>query len=199
MPPRAERVKPCLWDRLTDEDPQVPEESRAHMMVPPDRYLAAVLRDLLWLFSTRAHPLEMPIPTDSVPRSRARPRTAPPLREQSVTLADFPEVCRSVLRYGVPDLVGVLSAQLSLTQLAKEIEECIRLFEPRINPRTLSVKPVMLDTRMPSKPTPTSICFELKAEVWMEPFPESLQLNTVIDLETGHCELLALTHESKAA
>jgi predicted component of type VI protein secretion system len=168
------------------------------MMVTPERYLAAVLRDLLWLFSTRAHSLDTPIPPDCAPRTRARPRTAPSSSENVVTLAEYPEVCRSVFRYGVPDLVGVLSAQLSLVHLAKELEEAIRLFEPRINARTLSVKPVLLDPQRPSKPTATSICFELKGEVWMEPFPESLHLNTIIDLETGQCELLALTHESKA-
>lgn len=201
-PPRSERIKPCLLDRLTDDDPGTKEESRLQRVVPPERYLKSVLRDLLWLFSTRTHPADYPIPTDAPRCAVARRNTGSNAgRNQDRegagerVLSDYPEASRSVLAFGIPDLAGVTSAELVFSQLGKELEDAVRCFEPRINPKTLRMKPMLLADGQPDKPLATSICFELQADLWMEPIPEHLHLRTVIDLETGQCELLNAAHE----
>lgn len=56
------------------------------------------------------------------------------------SLDDYPEVKSSVLNYGVPDLTGRASILAAVQTRSDQIHEAIRLFEPRINPETLSVE-----------------------------------------------------------
>jgi type VI secretion system protein ImpF len=202
--PHTERIQPSLLERLTDYDPGVKEESRRQRVVPPERYVRSVVLDLLRLFNVRTHSLESLVLADDLPcatvRRQARGASLQnQARSADLVLADFPEVSRSVLTFGIPDLIGVLSTDLVVTQLARDLEDAVRFFEPRLNPRTLRIKPVLLDNGQSDKPTATSICFELVADVLMEPKPEHLHLKTVIDLETGQCELLETRHEPKVS
>lgn len=207
--PRSDRIKPCLLERLTDENPDVKEESRSQRVVTPERYLRSVARDILWLFGTRAHPPTMAIPDDPVQRARSRrlPMSAsgPASEPRERVLSDFPEVAQSVVGYGIPDLTGLQSANMSLGQLCKELEEVVRRFEPRVMPKTLSIRPILLKNGQPARPEgglaccpATSIGFEVRADVWMDPIPEHLHLRTIIDLDTGTCEMTPASHEPTA-
>lgn len=190
--PRHENIKPSLLDRLTDEDPASKEESRSQRVITPTRYLEAVLRDLRWLLNTRTHLLDTPV-TDKPVRSarlvKERAAAAPEL-----VLGDFPEVAKSVLVYGVPDLSGVMTANLIMGELSKTLEEAIRAFEPRVNPATLRVRPLADLGDRPEGGGWASVGFEIKADVLMDPIPEHLHLKTIIDLETGECQFADTTH-----
>lgn len=59
---------------------------------------------------------------------------------KSNQLDDFPEVARSVLNFGIPDLCGQSFEDDDLRWLEKRIEEAVYNFEPRVVPDTLSVK-----------------------------------------------------------
>jgi type VI secretion system protein ImpF len=46
-----DRLQPSLLDRLTDEEPDQPQESREKRVLSLNRLRESVLRDLAWLFN----------------------------------------------------------------------------------------------------------------------------------------------------
>ena len=110
-----EHLQPCLLDRLTDDVPGSAQESRAQRVVSHQRYRQGVLRDLEWLLNTGA-----PLPEDG-----------------RFKLRDFPEAQKSVLNYGMRHIAGLTAPNMDV--LCREMMEVIRVFEPRIDPATLSV------------------------------------------------------------
>ncbi|MFO1498152.1 MAG: type VI secretion system baseplate subunit TssE [Verrucomicrobiota bacterium] len=112
-----ERLQPCLLDRLTDEEPEKPDESRAQRVISHQKYRRGVLRDLGWLFNTDAY--------------------VQPPGVDNFHLKDYVEAHRSVINYGIRQLCGQTS--LDLARLQEDLAEAIRVFEPRIAARTLVV------------------------------------------------------------
>ncbi|RYF97929.1 MAG: type VI secretion system baseplate subunit TssE [Caulobacteraceae bacterium] len=55
-------------------------------------------------------------------------------------LSRYPHVARSVLNYGMPDLTGRVSSREAVQGRARQIEESIRLFEPRLDADKLHVE-----------------------------------------------------------
>ena len=150
-----EKIQPCLLDRLTDENPESQKESRSERIVSLRRYREGVLRDLVWLLNGKSH-------------------TA------GEELDEFPEASRSVLNFGTRDLCGLISANLDLGELERDIAEAIRSFEPRINPRTIEVK-----ASPGTKRDAHGLSVEIRGELWAYPVPEQLYLRSEIDLDTG--------------
>src|SRR5207245_11728627 len=103
----AERIQPCLLDRLTDENPEAVKESRNERVISVKRYREGVLRDLIWLLNAKAHTAE-----DG--------------------LDEVPEVARSVLNFGTRDLCGLISSSLDLGPLAQEFSEALCRLGPRV-------------------------------------------------------------------
>jgi type VI secretion system protein ImpF len=155
-----ERLQPCLLDRLTDEQPGERQESRERRVVSLRQLREAVLRDLVWLLNSSAH-----------------------LDEEQA--AEFPEVARSVLNYGIRDLCGTTASHVEPAEIEKMVQEVVKRFEPRILPRSLKV----VSSSETSKGGPTSVCFEIRGELWAQPTPEPLFVRTEVDLDTGHCSL----------
>jgi len=153
-----EKLQPCLLDRLTDDEPQKGEESRMQRVISAQRYRRGVLRDLEWLFNTQAY-----LSIEGM---------------ESFRLKDYPEAYASVLNFGVRQLCGMTS--LNLEQLQEELSEAIRIFEPRLSPRNLSVR-VDRDRNI--------VTFEVDGELWANPLPEHLHVKTTVDVETGQCLL----------
>lgn len=116
-----ERLQPCLLDRLTDEEPQNPNESRLQRVVSMQRYKRGVLRDLVWLFNTSA------------------PMTG--MASIGFEIEDYPEAARSVLNFGTRQICGLTAPDME--ELERQLLEAVQLFEPRILPETLSVKATM--------------------------------------------------------
>jgi type VI secretion system protein ImpF len=149
-----------LLDRLTDDEPDSKKESRDQRVVSLRRYRNALIRDLGMLLNSRNHPAHDDI-------------------------YEFPEVSRSVLNYGIPDLCGIPVRNIRSAEVEAEIRQCIARFEPRISQGSLSV-------RMAS-PTDSeyvrAISFEIEGEMWAQPLPDHLFVKTEVDLETGHHKL----------
>jgi type VI secretion system protein ImpF len=156
----AEKIQPCLFDRLTDEEPDARQDSRASRVISVQRYREGVLRDLRWLLNASAHLAE----------------------EDSL---QFGEVRRSVLNYGVSDLCGQMASSLEIAAVEQELFEAIKFFEPRIIPGTLSVRAVGDFEKI----GPNCLGFEIRGELWASPMPEQLYIRTQIDLDTGECLL----------
>jgi type VI secretion system protein ImpF len=117
---------------------------------------ASVLRDLAWLLNSGS--LEV---TDD--------------------FSDYPLVASSVINYGVRDFTGHLASSLDADTVAREVEEAIRRFEPRIMPKTLKVR-AEVSTDLANR---NALVFEIAGELWGEPMPETLRVKTLLDLETG--------------
>jgi len=161
----AERLQPCLLDRLTDDRPEEVKESRDQRIVSLRRYRRAVLRDLDWLLNTGA-------------------------RASTEDFAEFAEVARSVLNYGIPDLCGSTASGLKPEEFERQLVEAVRAFEPRILPHTVAVEVRAAYGQMDHN----AITFEIRGELWARPVPESLYIRTEVDLETGQCELKDRPH-----
>jgi type VI secretion system protein ImpF len=151
-----ERLQPCLFDRLLDDDVQNKQESRAARVISLSEYRNAVLRDLSWLLNCNSH-------------------------VESDGLGDFPEVETSVFNFGKPSLSGREVSGMDLQALEAALARAIRSFEPRIIADTLMVRAL----RETAKGSPSTLVFEIRAELWARPFPEKLYIKTALDLETG--------------
>src|SRR4029077_6169820 len=91
---QKERLQPSLLDRLTDEEPQQRQESRDKRVLSPARLRECVRRDLSWLLNTT----------------------------NLAALQDLdahPEVQRSVVNYGMPDLAGRTAGSVDVRALER--------------------------------------------------------------------------------
>ncbi|MBN1610136.1 MAG: type VI secretion system baseplate subunit TssE [Polyangiaceae bacterium] len=151
-----ERLQPSLLDRLSDDEPDNTRESRNRRVLSPQRLRESVRRDLSWLLNnTRFGAIE--------------------------DLAAYPEVERSTLNYGVPDLAGKTSSTVNVPELEKAIRAVILEFEPRLLRQTVQIKVVMDKEQM----SHNALSFVIEAELWAQPLPLRVFLKTDVDLETG--------------
>lgn len=155
-----ERLLPCLLDRLTDEEPQAEQEGRERRVVGLRRYLEAVRRDLGWLLNSKA-------------------------RARGDRIYEFPEVARSVLNYGIPDLCGTTGSAIEPLEFERELRRAVQTFEPRLSPGTLMVR----TEASPEQMNANALTFEIVGEVWAMPAPEAFFVRTEVDLETGDWRL----------
>ncbi len=152
-----DRLQPALLDRLTDDEPRSSVEPRERRIVNLRRLRECVLRDLSWLLNTGT-------------------------LSQVSDLSDYPEVERSVLDYGVRDMAGTSLSGVDPGEMEKRIRQAILDFEPRILKRSLKVRSV------PSGDPEhrNAIAIQIEGELWAQPIPLRLYLQSEIDLEDGH-------------
>ena len=151
-----ERLQPSLLDRLTDLAPEARRESFEQQTLGLQQLRQAVLRDLAWLLNTTN--LAALDDLDATPLAAA-----------------------STVNYGIPGFAGLVGTSNRMAALESGIAEAIRLFEPRIRPDSLKVQ---VREAEEDKPTP-AIIFEISGELWAQPVPQQLFLETAIELETG--------------
>ena len=92
-------------------------------------------------------------------------------------LADFPEVRRSVLNFGVPTFSGRKGSDFDKDALAASLKEVLETFEPRLKPGSIKVKVNFAEK--------VGLRVDLDAILMLSPVPERLRLSTTIDLESG--------------
>jgi type VI secretion system protein ImpF len=151
-----ERLQPSLLDRLTDEEPGKADESREKRVISATRLRDCVARDISWLLNC--------VNLGS-----------------GVELDDYPEVARSVLNFGIPDLTGAALSGVDASVLQRQLREALIAFEPRLTGSTLRVAVNSDGKRMDQQ----SLVFNIESEMWAQPIPLNLYLKTEIDLETG--------------
>ena len=93
------------------------------------------------------------------------------------SLADFPEVRRSVINYGVPAFAGRSPRDFDREALARELKAVLTTFEPRLKESATRVTVVASDK--------TGVTIEIDGLLIMTPAPERLRLRTFVDLENG--------------
>lgn len=155
-----ERLQPSLLDRLTDDAPGEAQEGRDKRVISASRLRDFVTRDMSWLLNC----VQL---------------------EATEDLSDYPEVARSVLNYGIPDLTGMALSGLDGAGLQRAIRSAILNFEPRLTASTLEVTVRSDASRMDGK----SLLFNIESEMWAQPIPLNLYLKTEVDLETGNFDV----------
>jgi type VI secretion system protein ImpF len=156
-----ERLQPSLLDRLTDDAPAEQRESQDKRVLPLRRLRAAVMRDLSWLLNSVN-------------------------LETTEDLDSYPEVARSVLNYGLPELSGQSVAGLDQVAIERLLRQAILTFEPRILRESLKVRAVTRRDRTRHH----SIGFEVEGEMWAQPVPIHLLLRTEVEVESGDVTVL---------
>lgn len=157
----TERLQPSLLDRLTDAAPSQREESRDQRVISATRLRECVIRDLSWLLNAVN-------------------------LETSRSLDAHPQIRRSVLNFGIPDLAGAAVTGIDAAALQQRIRDAILAFEPRLIADTLRVSVHADAARMDKR----SLLFTIQSEMWAQPLPLNLYLKTALDLETGRLEVM---------
>jgi type VI secretion system protein ImpF len=152
-----DRLQPALLDRLTDDAPQSQQETPEARVIGRTRLREMVLRDLAWLLNTAS-------PGKAIDYTRA------------------PHARRSVLNYGLPALSGETASTLDTIDLQNALRQAILDHEPRILPATLTVEAVLSESQMDHH---NQIGFRISGQMWAQPVPLELLLQTDVDLETG--------------
>ncbi|HET7932037.1 MAG TPA: type VI secretion system baseplate subunit TssE [Rhodanobacteraceae bacterium] len=151
-----ERLQPSLLDRLTDDEPEKPVESRDKRVISASKLRECVTRDIAWLLNC------VNLGKDEI-------------------LSDYPDVARSVVNFGIPDLTGAAVAGIDSVVLQRQLRQAIHTFEPRLTSETLQVMVGADAKRMDQR----SLSFRIDSEMWAQPLPLNLYLKTEVDLETG--------------
>ncbi len=160
-----ERLQPSLLDRLTDHATDRTRETSDQQTLNLTQLRQAVLRDLAWLLNTTN-------------------------LAATEDLTDWPLAARSTINYGIPGFAGLVGTAQKMVSLEAAIADAIRAFEPRIKPESLKVR-----LRAPDAGQPTAaIVFEIQGELWAQPVPQQLFLETAIELETR----MAVVTDAKA-
>lgn len=155
-----EKLQPSLLDRLTDERPYDKDEPSSQRVISVTRLRALVRRDMSWLLNAGN-------------------------LESLEDLEPYPAVRQSVLNFGMPDLSGLMVADLNQDDIERMVKTALLTFEPRILANTLRVRAQVSSEQM----NPNAIMFEIEGRLWAQPMPSELFLKTEIDLETGHVEV----------
>jgi len=152
-----ERLQPSLLDRLTDDAPEHSRETFEQQTLSFLQLRHAVLRDLAWLLNTTN-------------------------LATTEDLTGLPRIAASTLNFGAPGFAGAIGTTKRLNAIEVGIGAAIRAFEPRIRPDTLKVR---LRPSGETVATPT-LAFEIEGELWSQPVPVPIFLETSIELESRH-------------
>lgn len=165
----APRQRERLARLLSREQRRAELEARG-IVVSPDVLREAVRRDIEVLFNSE--------------RFESRPMLTDREEETGVdhppSLADFPEVRRSVVNFGVPPFAGRSTRDFDRDALAREIRTVLAAYEPRLKEGATRVT-VSLSEK-------SGVAIEIEGLLVMSPAPERLRLRTLVDLETGRAE-----------
>lgn len=143
-------IRLSVIDRLLESET---DDTRATWAGSVEALKQSLVRDLDWLLNTR--------------------RIAEPASDA------YPEVQRSVYHFGIPDISSRSADSVDVQQaLSRDIEECIRIFEPRL-------MDVRVAVRKSSEEGSRNARFMIEALLRMEPNPERVVFDTVLETPTG--------------
>ncbi|WP_426956432.1 type VI secretion system baseplate subunit TssE [Muricoccus radiodurans] len=155
--PGSLRVRLPLLDRLLDEAPEKTTESPPNATRALEVLRAGVRRDLEALLNAR--------------------------RRRWLLPEHLTELVTSPLGYGIPDATsGTYALEESREALAKEVEDVIRRFEPRL----MNIQVVL----RPSNDLDRTMRLRVTAVLRTDPVPEPISFDTVLE---------AVSHDVKVA
>lgn len=152
-------VQQSLLDRLTDEEPGLAGDPTLTWGESVRRLKRTLRRDLEWLLNTRRAPIEIPEACE--------------------------EVRESLLTYGLSDISSRgRDAGETRARLAREVEETVRIFEPR-----LAGARVVFAEDGDGEGSPMRFHYVVEAMLRLDPTPERVVFDTVLDVPTAQFEI----------
>lgn len=146
-------VRLSFLDRLVDHEPGQGADANVTRKESVRQLKASLHRDLEWLLNTR--------------------RIVEPAPDQ------YPEVQRSVYHYGLPDISSLSADSDAVRQkLVRQVEESVRLFEPRLTGVRVSLAQSDGDGAR-------QIRFLIEGLLRMDPDPERVTFDTVMETASG--------------
>jgi type VI secretion system protein ImpF len=161
-----EKLQPSLLDRLTDDEPDRQKESREKRILTGMQLRESVRRDLSWLLNNT-------------------------WMQAVEDLEGYPEVARSTLNYGVPDLAGKTASTVNVKILEGSLRNAILTFEPRLLRDSIRLRSIVNPKGSPHN----DLSFVIEAELWAQPVPLRVFLKTDVDLETGEIRVAETSSE----
>lgn len=156
-----ERLQPSLLDRLTDDEPSRAAEPRERRVLSVAQVRESVRRDLAWLFNTTQ------------------------LGATEARIGEDPLLAGSVLNYGIPDLAGRRAAGLDVRALENLLRQAIWDFEPRLLRHSVNVRGIVAEGELSHR----YLSFVVEGDLWAQPVPLRLYLQTQVDLEDGTVQI----------
>jgi type VI secretion system protein ImpF len=97
-------------------------------------------------------------------------------------LPDYPEVSRSVYAYGLPDITSInVGAIHDQNELLRRMERCIEFFDKRLTKTEIMLEPLVGVNRV--------LRFSISGIVLMDPAPEEIVIDTILDPASGEYEV----------
>jgi type VI secretion system protein ImpF len=151
------RVKLSVLDRLLDDAPEMERDRPLSATDALTVLRRAVRRDL-----------------EALLNARRRFASIPPA---------YTELANSGFSFGLPDYTaGAMNEASAREVLRKEIERCIRQFEPRLVHVVVSLVP-------PEDELDTTLHFHIEALLHADPAPEPISFDTVVNAATADIEV----------
>lgn len=154
---------PALFDRLRDDAPSTRAESAAAYAVSAADMRALVKRDLVFLLN--ATNVE-----DRIDRRRHGAAAA------------------STLNFGMRPLAGTHASERRWVDIERTIRRAIADHEPRLLPKSVRVSPVSAPRALQGSQV---LQFEIHALIDARPYPLSLTVQSVVDLETSRIRMIS--------
>lgn len=146
------RVTVSVLDRLIDYEPEITREPVASRAKNLRQLKESVKRDLEWLLNTRQVAGGVP--------------------------SDLKELSNSLAAYGLPDFSSMNSqSRDDQERMQREIEDAVRIFEPRLEDVEVTVEPARSTERV--------LHFRIDARLKVEPAPEPVTFDTMLQLGSG--------------
>lgn len=158
-----ERLQPSLLDRLTDLSPSNKRETVDQQALTMQQLRQAVLRDLAWLLN------------------------ATNLATVDEDLSERPLLAGSTVNFGIPGFAGMVEILRPRRNPGKGTGGCHQALRTAHPPESLRVRARGSDN------SSTSLIFEIEGELWAQPVPVALFVQTQIEVETR----LAVVSEGK--
>ncbi|HXQ74634.1 MAG TPA: type VI secretion system baseplate subunit TssE [Pyrinomonadaceae bacterium] len=145
-------ITKSVLDRLIDYEPGNSREAVASRSKNLKELRETVRRDLEWLLNTRYIAGGIP--------------------------PDLKELHNSVAAFGIPDFANLSTNQLDdQKRMRSDIEEAIRIFEPRLQDVVVTLQPTPSTERL--------MHFRIDGRLNVEPVPEPISFDTVLQLVNG--------------
>lgn len=157
-----DRLLPSLLDRLTDDDPGKRSEAREFKVLSLAQLRHNVLRDLNWLLNATCHDTR---------------------NDLGMVLDRYPPIRSSVMNFGLPGIAGYSATAAELSDIERALRDAILAFEPRLIPETVQVRSVL--SKDEAKHHHNVLKFRIQAQLWAQPAPIELLIQTDLDLESG--------------
>lgn len=150
-------VEQSVLDRLIDHEPRMAGDAPLTWSESVRQLKIGLRRDLEWLLNTRRIPLLAPDGCDELPQS--------------------------LYHYGLPDITSRgRDAPETRRRVAREVEEAITLFEPRLIGTRVSLAEGTNESER-------RLHFVIEALLRLDPNPERVVFDTVLDMAKGEFEV----------